>query len=93
MKNDLLRLLFWLFFLLIVVVAAESNAEAIREVDVHPDSALNVRVGADAEYKSISKLADGAKVLVLEEHKGWALVAWPRYPDNPLGWVSTDYLK
>lgn len=85
-------------FLLMVLVFVFGGAEAectprTAVVDVHPESGLRCRKGPGPEYNDYFLLADNARVLVLEEKNGWGLVAWPKYPEYPMGWVCMDYLK
>lgn len=72
---------------------AGAVAETYARVTVSAGSGLNVRKGPGAGYESRWQLASGAKVLLLDSQSGWALVAWPKYPEAPLGWVSIDYIE
>ena len=65
----------------------------VSSVDVHEGSSLRCRTGPGAEYSSGARFSSGAELLVLREENGWALVAWPKYPSHPLGWVCADYLN
>ena len=80
--------------LIAAICALSTNSLACcAVVRVHPDSRLNVRIGPGTEHRTTAGLANGAQLHVLQEQDGWALVAWPKYPEQPLGWVSMDYLQ
>lgn len=92
----------FLFSLKVIITAAiiasacalASSAKACcAVVNVHPDSRLNVRTGPGTEYRASAGLSAGAEIHILQERDGWALIAWPKYPDHPLGWVSTEYVN
>lgn len=76
----------------IITVVIDATAEIMR-VDVHSESVLRVRVGPGTEYESRWALSDGATVQVLQTANGWSQIAWPSYPETPIGWVCSDYLK
>lgn len=75
-----------------VCTIASNSLACCAVVRVHDDSRLNVRNGPGMEYRASAGLANGARIHILQTQDGWALAAWPRYPDRPLGWVSTQYL-
>lgn len=76
-----------------VCTIASNSLACCAVVRVHDDSRLNVRNGPGTEYRVSAGMANGAELHLISVQDGWALVAWPRYPDHPLGWVSTDYLS
>lgn len=89
-------------FLLVVAISAWAvfawwNAGAVAEtyarVAVAPDSGLNVRQGPGMEYQACGRLANGIRLLMLDIQNGWVLVAWPKYPEHPMGWVCGAYLE
>lgn len=78
------------------------NAGAIAEgydwntyvrVTVSDDSGLCVRRGPGTEYYASSLIGNGYELILKDTRPGWALVASPKYPDTPLGWVCSDYLE
>lgn len=62
-------------------------------VTVDADSGLWVRQGPGTECHASYMLGNGAMLALKDTRPGWALVAWPKYPDTPLGWVCSDYLE
>ena len=76
-----------------ICALASSSHACCAVVHVNPDSWLNVRSGPSAEHRASAGLSNGAKLHIIQEQDGWALVAWQKYPNHPLGWVSIDYLQ
>ena len=76
-----------------ICALASSSHACCAVVRVHQESRLNVRTGPGTEHRASAGLSNGAKLHILQEQDGWALVAWPKYPDHPMGWVSLDYLQ
>lgn len=72
---------------------AGAVAETYAKVVVAPDSGLNVRQGPGMEYQACGRLANGIRLLMLDIQDGWVLVAWPKYPAHPIGWVCGAYLE
>lgn len=87
-----IKLVFVLAVIAGMCAIAANGYACCATVRVHEDSSLNVRRGPGTEYKADSGLANGAKLHIVREVNGWALVAWPKYPGRPFGWVSVDYL-
>ena len=87
-----IKLLFTLAVIVGLCAIASARAE-ILTVNVHEDSSLRVRKGPGTEYQSNWSISPGAEVVVIRQEANWALVAWPKYPDDPFGWVCGDYLK
>ena len=80
--------------LISAICALSSNSLACcAVVHVNPDSRLNVRSGPGTEHHATAGLSNGAQLHVLQQQAGWALVAWPKHPNHPLGWASIDYLQ
>lgn len=85
-----------LMLMAIVLIAGSAQAKKlsyVAVVDVHEGSGLRCRRGPGTEYAGYGMFAAGARLLVLEEHEGWARVAWPKIPEHELGWVCMDYLQ
>lgn len=75
---------------LIICLATDALAET-RVVDVH--SCLRVRTGPGTDFHSRWSLANGAVVEILNWSGDWVQIAWPKYPDSPIGWVHGGYLR
>lgn len=75
-----------------VVTAALTLSAFAYEVKggtVTTNSSVNIRSGAGTSYERIGSLKDGAKVLVLDNSKGWCKIA---YEDGSIGYMSADYI-
>lgn len=72
---------------------AGAVAETYAQVSVNPESGLNLRQGPGMEYQICGQLANETRLLILDIQNGWVLVAWPKYPEHPMGWVCGDYLE
>lgn len=86
-------LLFWLTLVGWATCAIAQELPRAMWVNVHEDSALNVRAEPCADADIILCLGRGCEVEVREVKDGWALIGWPKYPERaPMGWVCADYL-
>lgn len=74
----------------ILLLSSTANAEQAAFVTLaNRDGRLNVRTAPEGEI--ISKLYDGEDVIIVETCDGWALIRY-RQSEDPVGWVSLDYL-
>lgn len=74
-------------------VAEEYDWNVYVRVAISDDSGLWVRRGPGTEYYASYLIGNGFALILKDTRPGWALVASPNYPDEPLGWVCSDYLE
>lgn len=74
-------------------VAESCDYNTYVRVTVSDGSGLCVRRGPGTGYYASFLIGNGYELILKDTRPGWALVASPKYPDTPLGWVCSDYLE
>lgn len=82
----------WLF---IRPAGAEEEMQYATVRLENADGVLNVRSEPGTEYPTRGAITNGARLAIIEERDGWALVNWPRLVGmrEPMGWVCAEYLE